>query len=236
MTNRYNFFFFIFCRHCLFYCGRLNNLGFMGTSFAAYYPATTIGLVLINSAGRLNDNYNIYKDMEKIDNMMSGADLGPPRLVANGLGGALFVFLELSIRRVLKNLYPVNSDRADQFLVENIYKSACDLGAKDVFQSVFYLAPPRPLNFLISHLYQGPTLVLQGILDPLNDAKSRALQLEKLCSNINIELLQAGHCPHDEVPELVNHRILEFADQLCLKLPLSLDLEEVPSYAKASDI
>ena len=29
-------------------------------------------------------------------------------------------------------------------------------------RSVFYLPKPRPLNYLVQDLYQGPTLVLQG--------------------------------------------------------------------------
>lgn len=38
-------------------------------------------------------------------------------------------------------------------------------------RSVFYLPKPRPLNHLVADLWGGPTLVLQGVLDPLNDAK-----------------------------------------------------------------
>jgi len=60
-------------------------------------------------------------------------------------------------------------------------RSACDRGSLEVFQSAFYLPPPRALNYLISSLYKGPTLVLQvlvyqsvidvdsGITDKSND-------------------------------------------------------------------
>ena len=48
-----------------------------------------------------------------------------------------------------------------------------------------------------------PARVPQGVLDPLNDAKGRAAQLEALCPNARAVLLQAGHCPQDEQPELV---------------------------------
>lgn len=34
--------------------------------------------------------------------------------------------------------------------------------------------------------------MLQGALDPLNDAKGRARQLAELCSGMDVELLQAG--------------------------------------------
>lgn len=39
------------------------------------------------------------------------------------------------------------------------------------YRSVFYLPRPRPLSHLVGDLWRGPTLVLQGALDPLNDAK-----------------------------------------------------------------
>lgn len=48
--------------------------------------------------------------------------------------------------------------------------AACDGRAADVFGSVFYLPPPRALNWMVKDAYGGPTLVLQGVLDPLNDA------------------------------------------------------------------
>lgn len=41
-------------------------------------------------------------------------------------------------------------------------------------RSVFYLPKPRPLNHLVGALYRGPTLVLNGALDPLNNAVARA--------------------------------------------------------------
>ena len=50
---------------------------------------------------------------------------------------------------------------ADKYLADEIYRAACDPGALGVFRSVFYLPPPRPINFLID-TFAGPTLVLQG--------------------------------------------------------------------------
>jgi hypothetical protein len=49
--------------------------------------------------------------------------------------------------------------------------------AGDVFASVFYLPPPRALNFLVGEKFAKPTFVLQGALDPLNDAVGRAGQV-----------------------------------------------------------
>ncbi len=52
--------------------------------------------------------------------------------------------------------------------------------------------------------------MLQGRLDPLNDATTRAQQLGSLCPNVDVVLLDAGHCPHDEQPALVNDGIVDF--------------------------
>lgn len=54
-----------------------------------------------------------------------------------------------------------------------MHRAASDSRASDVFASVFYLPKPRPLNYLINELWKGPTAVVQGVLDPLNDAKVR---------------------------------------------------------------
>mmetsp|Transcript_18487 Transcript_18487/g.23263 ORF Transcript_18487/g.23263 Transcript_18487/m.23263 type:complete len:107 (+) Transcript_18487:193-513(+) len=48
--------------------------------------------------------------------------------------------------------------------------------------------------------FDGPVLVAQGILDPLNDARERANMLEKLRPGITVSRMDAGHCPHDELP------------------------------------
>jgi pimeloyl-ACP methyl ester carboxylesterase len=71
----------------------------------------------------------------------------------------------------------------------------------------FYLPKPRALNYLVTKAFGGPTLVLQGVKDPLNDAKGRAGEIGRLCSNAEVHLLDAGHCPHDEVPEAFNEAL-----------------------------
>lgn len=83
--------------------------------------------------------------------------------------------------------------------------------AVQVLASGFYLAPARPLPFLLNQLYKGPVLIVQGILDPLNKAGARADALEAAIHNSEKICIRAGHCPHDEVPEQVNAAIADFA-------------------------
>eukprot|EP00878_Enallax_costatus_P025088 GHUV01026809.1.p1 GENE.GHUV01026809.1~~GHUV01026809.1.p1 ORF type:complete len:155 (+),score=40.44 GHUV01026809.1:964-1428(+) len=126
---------------------------------------------------------------------------------------ALMMYLQNSIGKQLKWLYPTNPDNADEWLEQEIYRAASDSRAADVFASVFYLPKPRPLNYLINELWKGPTAVVQGVLDPLNDAKGRAAQLSSLCPGLRVWEVQAGHCPHDEAPEAINAALLQFVDE-----------------------
>lgn len=126
-----------------------------------------------------------------------------------GLTAALLFYLERSIPETLRKCYPTNPDRADAWLAEEIFRAACDLGAPQVFGSVFYLPTPRPLNHLVER-FGGPVAVIQGALDPLNDAAGRARLLGELCPGARVSLLQAGHCPHDEDPEAFEGAMLAF--------------------------
>jgi pimeloyl-ACP methyl ester carboxylesterase len=55
--------------------------------------------------------------------------------------------------------------------------------------------------------WSGPVLVAQGMLDPLNDAKTRASMSGILREGITVTPIDAGHSPHDEFPEHVTNAI-----------------------------
>lgn len=176
--------------------------GFISASMAADYPGLVAGLVLLNSAGRLVEGY--------APPVQPAAAKPPPPFVVNAVSQGLFAFLEGDVERQLRRVYPVQPQRADSWLGAEIARAARDPGALGVFRSVFYLPPPRALNYLVAEKFGGPTLVLQGIKDPLNNAKLRAQELRRFCPNAEVVELDAGHCPHDEVPELVNSHLVRF--------------------------
>jgi pimeloyl-ACP methyl ester carboxylesterase len=64
------------------------------------------------------------------------------------------------------------------------------------------LPPPKPFNDLLRE-FEGPVLIAQGALDPLNDAKSRAKSFANIRSDVEVSLLELGHCPMDENPDMV---------------------------------
>ena len=185
--------------------------GYISASVAGDYPDMVKGLILLNSAGQINPDFSI----EEYTNMLNSprSKKAPPTFIVDSVSSLLFSFLEGDIENQLKRLYPTRPENADEWLSREIRRASNDPQALGVFRSVFYLPPPRPLNYLINNLFRGPVLVLQGALDPLNDAKKRADQILKACPTARLVLLQAGHCPHDEVPELVNKEIIEFTSQ-----------------------
>jgi len=58
-------------------------------------------------------------------------------------------------------------------------------------------------------------LLLWGGKDPwMNTPKKRNLYKKFTPKNTKEIILDAGHCPHDEIPELVNQHILDWVDSL----------------------
>lgn len=105
----------------------------------------------------------------------------------------------------------------DDILCSGILRDSLDPGAINVMVSGSRLPPPRTANELLGADYgsakskqslqvqqksfDGPVLVAQGVLDPLNDAKTRADLLGNLREGIVVSRMDGGHCPHDELPE-----------------------------------
>lgn len=146
----------------------------------------------------------------------------PPRGLARVFGTVLLGYLRPRIQSICRNLYPTNPDAVDETLTTNILRDSLDPGAINVMISGSKLPPPRTANELLgsdfgsarSHskedssiipaaegFWGGRVLVAQGMLDPLNDAKTRSQLLGALRSGIDVSPMTAGHCPHDELPE-----------------------------------
>ena len=105
-------------------------------------------------------------------------------------------------------VYPAEPSQVDARLASDILRDSLDPGALNVMASGAKLPPPRTLNELFVE-YAGPVLVLQGVQDPLNDAKARADGMERI--GAKVVPLAAGHCPHDEKPTEVGRCLEEFA-------------------------
>jgi pimeloyl-ACP methyl ester carboxylesterase len=119
------------------------------------------------------------------------------------------------VGKLLRTYYPAQPDAVDETLIAAISRDGTDPGAPNVIASGQKLPPQRPLNEVLSaeHGYGGPVLVPQGADDPLSGAKrsqERAAIFARLRDGVTVRLLNAGHCPHDEVPEQVAQAMVEW--------------------------
>ena len=72
------------------------------------------------------------------------------------------------------------------------------------------------LTFMHNHVVRNVQLVAWCVCvqDPLSNAVARAQGLKEACTNVEVQMLDAGHCPHDEVPQLVNEGLLSFMSKV----------------------
>jgi hypothetical protein len=140
------------------------------------------------------------------------------RPLSRAIGNGLLWYLRPRIQSICKNLYPVDPSAVDEPLCDGILRDSLDPGAVYVMMSGSKLPLSRTYNELLSadfgqsrdssssiaeSKFRGLVLMPQGVLDPLNDAAGRAASMGTLRSGITIDPIQAGHCPHDEVPMAV---------------------------------
>lgn len=65
------------------------------------------------------------------------------------------------------------------------------------------------MNYVLKGL-EEKVMIIQGMKDPISDSKTKVNLVKKYLKEIEIKELDAGHCPHDEVPEEVNSIIREW--------------------------
>ncbi len=167
------------------------------------------GVVLLNAAGYFSDERSAPKGlMGKLRRTVGGGLLRDPlvqRLIFENLRQPS------TIRRTLNQVY-IDRTNVDEELVEAIRRPSLDQGAFRVFRSVFDTRGPQgqPLDELFADL-SAPLLLLWGKRDPwMNAEGKRASFLRHAPSDTTEVLLDAGHCPHDEIPDQVNSALLSW--------------------------
>ena len=186
-----------------------NSIGaLLSLMLVTNYPEMSTGGVLINCAGGLNhrpDELNLPLRL-----IMGGFT----KLVSSPITGK-FIFNRIRQKRRIRNtLYQVYRDRAavTDELVEMLYQPSCDPGAQEVFASVLTAPAGKTPQELLPNL-QHPLLVLWGEEDPWTPLKGAKIYQDLALNKSNVEfqtIPNAGHCPQDEKPEIVNQHILEW--------------------------
>ena len=179
-----------------------NSLGgFAALAAGAALQSDCAGVVLLNAAGPFSDEQQPPKGWGAIARQTIGSAL----LKSPVLQRLLFENLRrpATIRRTLNQVY-VDKTNVDEALVESIRLPSLDPGAFGVFRTVFDIPRGQPLDELFADL-TAPLLLLWGIRDPWINAPGRRSSFQRHAPKATTEVvLDAGHCPHDEVPDQVN--------------------------------
>lgn len=185
-----------------------NSLGgFAALAAGAAQGEGAAGVVLLNAAGPFSD-----EQREPAGWATSTRRALVRALLRNPLLQRL-LFENLrrpaSVRRTLNQVY-IDRSNVDDFLVESILRPSREPGAFGVFRTVFDIPRGQPLDELFSQLC-SPLLLLWGIHDPWVKAEGRRERFRRHAPAVTHEVvLNAGHCPHDEVPDQVNAAMLDW--------------------------
>jgi pimeloyl-ACP methyl ester carboxylesterase len=175
-----------------------NSLGgYASLCLAAQRPDSAAGVVLVNSAGPFTDMQEARKT-NPIQSLVRSILLQP------WASYLLFQYVRQRsiVRQTLQKVYLDKSAVTDQ-LVEEIYRPSCDPGASKVFASVFKTRQGERVDVLLKQM-TCPLLTIWGEGDPWIDSRESGARFRQSYPNLSEHYLQAGHCPHDEVPEQVN--------------------------------
>ena len=206
----------------------------------AEYPELVCGVASLNGAGRYSPSAEEARALAEAEEArrQRGAvrvalDDALDRLAASVQRAAAYVGLfvtktPLRIKQVLRQVYPVNPEAADDELVASIVYPAEDalgLAPPGQIPEVFYRIVSRngrggatPIDAMLAKL-QVPLLLLWGEKDPwmVSALGDKAQDCAKACGvDVRRVSIDAGHCPQDEAPEAVNKGLIDFANELNL--------------------
>nr|MBX2862995.1 alpha/beta fold hydrolase [Leptolyngbyaceae cyanobacterium MAG.088] len=179
-----------------------NSIGGYSCLFtAATRPQWVKGAVLLNGVGSFKDQMPAKEASplkKAIGNTIKNIILSPVP------SWFVFQFVKKKsyIRKTLKQVY-VNQDAVTEELIENIYRPATEPEAPAAFAALFKAPRGERVDVLLSQL-ERPLLLLWGTKDPWMNCEERSNLFRKYYSDIEEHFLEAGHCPHDDRPELVN--------------------------------
>lgn len=185
-----------------------NSLGgYASLCVAADHSDSVAGVVLLNSAGPFQDGVA----RPQPNRLQSAIRQAIQTFMLQPLPSWLlfqYVRQRRNIRKTLQQVYVDQTAITDQ-LIEDIRRPADDPGAARVFAAVFKSPKGDSIDTLLSRM-SAPLLILWGEGDPWMDTRRRSEQFRQHYSQLKEHFLQAGHCPHDEVPQQVNQLLREW--------------------------
>lgn len=192
-----------------------NSLGgYASLCVAAAHSPLVAGVVLLNSAGPFSESQDTAKSTSSNSLKTLWSNLVRSLLLQPLPSLLLFQYARRRsmIRKTLNQVYLDKTAVTDQ-LVEDIYRPSCDEGAAQVFASVFKSPRGETVDQLLQQM-ECPLLLLWGEGDPWMKTRDRGALFRKHYDNLTEHYLQAGHCPHDEVPHQVDSLIRAWVKQM----------------------
>ncbi|KAG6476341.1 hypothetical protein ZIOFF_065581 [Zingiber officinale] len=188
--------------------------GFAALITAAESAQLVRGIVLLNSAGQFS-NANTKQSKE------NGSETALQKLLVNPVKEALqriflgFLFWQAKQPSRIEKVY-INTSNVDNYLVESITRPAGDPNAGEVYYRLMTRFMSNQSKYTLDSVLSElscPLLLIWGDLDPWV-GPAKAVRIKDFYPNTTIVNLKAGHCPHDEVPELVNIALLDWLSSL----------------------
>jgi pimeloyl-ACP methyl ester carboxylesterase len=179
-----------------------NSIGaYTALATNALFPEVTRGVVLLNPVGRFSDT------PAPRPSPAQQAVGNAAKFLFNQDWVSWLIFKSVQnknyIRKTLQKVY-VNPSEVTEELVENLYRPSCDKGAATTFARLFRSPKGEPVDSLLEKL-QHPLLVIWGEKDPwIGNAQARGAKFEQYYPAAITHYINAGHCPHDDAPGLVN--------------------------------
>jgi pimeloyl-ACP methyl ester carboxylesterase len=184
-----------------------NSLGgYSSLCVAADYPQSVAAVILLNSAGPFTDTNPL--GAKKVNPIQKAITPALQTFLRQPWANQLlfnFVRQKSRIRSTLKKVYLDQSAVTDQ-LVEDIYRPSCDQGAAQVFASVFSTPQGKKVDELLGTM-TCPLMTIWGEGDPWMNSRARSAKFREFYPSLTEHFINAGHCPHDESPQIVNKLI-----------------------------
>lgn len=180
-----------------------NSLGGYISMNSATKTSNIIGLILINPAILSKNNPLIIFDSQWY--------------YSKFFVQSYFYYLKNKkvIKYFLEQLYPVFPDRINDFLLDSLYYSACNKNASEIFYKILTENIIKPSIFIEDILpnISVPMLFINGEKDVWIHPNST---VEKIKNASKVEFINvvAGHCPQDEIPEMINELVLNFTEKV----------------------
>uniref|UniRef100_A0A7N0ZSK2 AB hydrolase-1 domain-containing protein n=1 Tax=Kalanchoe fedtschenkoi TaxID=63787 RepID=A0A7N0ZSK2_KALFE len=177
------------------------------------------GVVLLNSAGQFGNGSSETAKSE--ESLIQKLILKPLKEAFQRIVlGILFWQAKqpARVQSVLKSVY-INKSNVDDYLVESILQPAADPNAGEVYYRLMSRFMSNQSKYTLDSILSQlscPLLLVWGDLDPWV-GPAKANRIKEFYPNTTLVNLQAGHCPHDEVPELVNKAMMDWLPSISSK-------------------